>query len=343
MIIGLVGLPASGKDTVADYLSRKNGFRHLSLSAVLREEARKHNIDINLENLTQFGIDLKKERGGNILAILARDQVKGDTIISSIRMPEEVEYLKQIPNFVLVNVDGGSIEKRYGRFIERDREDDKSLDFAKFKKIETEQRKGNGGQSIDAVIKLAKETIDNTKDFRYLYKQIDSLIKKLEKSKSVYIRPSWDEYFLHLTEIIGERGTCDRGRSGAVITKDHRLITTGYVGPPAGMSHCDEVGHQLKKTVHEDGQITTHCVRTIHAEQNAILQGAKYGISLQKGTIYCRMEPCIVCARMIINAGIVRVVALNKYHVATETREAFKECGVELDIINDKFEEYKNQ
>jgi dCMP deaminase len=168
-------------------------------------------------------------------------------------------------------------------------------------------------------------------------------VEKLNQEKKVYQRPTWDEYFLRLMEVIGERGTCDRGRSGAVIVKDRCLVATGYVGSPAGMPHCDEVGHQLKQTVHEDGHISTHCVRTIHAEQNAILQAAKNGVPLEGTTLYCRMEPCPVCAKMIVNAGIKRVVSWNKYHGADETQSLFKQCGVKLDIVNNQFEKYENQ
>ena len=90
-----------------------------------------------------------------------------------------------------------------------------------------------------------------------------------------HIRPSRDEYFLEIANTVAKRATCDRGRSGCVIVKDRQILVTGYVGSPIGMSHCDEVGHQLKQTVHEDGTTTTHCVRTIHAEQNALCQAAK--------------------------------------------------------------------
>ena len=90
-----------------------------------------------------------------------------------------------------------------------------------------------------------------------------------------YKRPSWDEYFMDVVYAIAKRGTCDRGRSGAVIAKNKMILATGYVGSPVGFPHCDEVGHQMKKVVHEDGTVTQHCVRTVHAEQNAICQAAK--------------------------------------------------------------------
>ena len=155
-------------------------------------------------------------------------------------------------------------------------------------------------------------------------------------------RPSWDEYFLSIMSAVGERATCDRGKSGCVIVKDKHILTTGYVGAPTGAHHCDEVGHLMKKVINEDGEISQHCVRTTHAEQNAICQAAKHGISINGATLYCKMEPCPVCAKMIINSGIKRVVALKKYHRAQESRDLFNISGVRLDVIEDEMETYKN-
>ena len=156
-------------------------------------------------------------------------------------------------------------------------------------------------------------------------------------------RPSWDEYFLGLVKEIGKRATCDRGKSGAIIVKDKRILCTGYVGAPPGLPHCDEVGHLMKKVIDEDGTVRQHCVRTIHAEQNAIIQAAKYGIKIEDSTLYCNMEPCRVCAMVIIAVGIKRVVCLKKYHAAQETRDMFKKAEIELEVIDDTLEQYTNQ
>jgi len=117
--------------------------------------------------------------------------------------------------------------------------------------------------------------------------------------EEAYERPSWDEYFMEVCNAIAKRATCDRGRSGCVIARDNQILATGYVGAPAGLLHCDEVGHQLKKTVHEEGSITQHCVRTVHAEQNAICQSAKRGVGIAGATLYCRMTPCRTCASLL--------------------------------------------
>ena len=142
---------------------------------------------------------------------------------------------------------------------------------------------------------------------------------------------------------VSKRATCDRGRSGCVIVRDKRILTTGYVGAPSGLPHCDEAGHKMKSMTHEDGFVSHHCVRTSHAEENAIIQAARHGIILNGSTIYSKMTPCYTCAKMIINSGIKRVVCENDYHTSKDSKEIFKQAGIELHIVNNKTEEYSNQ
>jgi dCMP deaminase len=130
-------------------------------------------------------------------------------------------------------------------------------------------------------------------------------------------RPNWDRYFLDLCEAVARRATCDRGKCGCVIVKDKRIMTTGYVGAPAGLPHCDEAGHDMRKVIDENGNISQHCVRTLHAEQNAIIQAARFGIK--------------------------RVVCEKRYHADADTIELFKQAGVELSIMNDEVEKYDQQ
>ena len=122
--------------------------------------------------------------------------------------------------------------------------------------------------------------------------------------------------------------------------KDKRIIATGYVGAPPKLAHCDDVGHWFKKTIHEDGSITQHCIRTVHAEANAIAQAAKYGISIDGATLYCKIEPCLDCTKLLISAGIKRVVCENRYQAAKEAREMLEEAGVNVESLNEKVELY---
>lgn len=162
-------------------------------------------------------------------------------------------------------------------------------------------------------------------------------------SEEKYIRPSWDEYFMEVANAISKRATCDRGRSGCVIAKDRQILVTGYVGSPRGLPHCDEVGHQMKKMMHEDGSTTQHCVRTVHAEQNAISQAARRGISIDGATLYCRMTPCRTCAMLIINCGIVRVVCEKKYHAGEESEQMFETVGISIEYVDDEVLKYSDQ
>jgi dCMP deaminase len=143
-------------------------------------------------------------------------------------------------------------------------------------------------------------------------------------------RLSWDDYFLNLVDVAAARASCDRGRSGCVIVLDRRVVCTGYVGSLPGDAHCDEVGHQFQRRLGDAGNVTEHCVRTLHAEQNAIVQAAKHGLAIDGATLYGTMEPCIVCARLIVGVGIRRVVSRWQYQTAADTREIFRTHGVEL-------------
>ncbi len=156
-------------------------------------------------------------------------------------------------------------------------------------------------------------------------------------------RPSWDDYFMEVANAISKRATCDRGKSGCVIAKDSQLIVSGYVGSPTGFHHCDEVGHQIKKVTHEDGEVTEHCMRTVHAEQNAICQAAKIGVSISGATIYTRMTPCRTCAMLLINCGIKRVVCERKYHQGGDSEKMFREADIELVYKYNEHQQYSNK
>lgn len=161
--------------------------------------------------------------------------------------------------------------------------------------------------------------------------------------KEKYTRPTWDAYFMEIAGTVSKRATCDRGRSGCVIARDKQILVTGYVGSPRGLPHCDEVGHLMKKVLHEDGRVSQHCMRTVHAEQNAICQAARLGISLEGATLYCRMTPCRTCAMLIINCGIKHVICERKYHNGKESEEMFIQAGIPIEYVIDEVQEYKDQ
>jgi len=125
-------------------------------------------------------------------------------------------------------------------------------------------------------------------------------------------RPSWDEYFMTLATQVSSRTTCTRRAVGAVIVKDRRILATGYNGVPTGIRHCEEVGCLRQQLNVPSGQKHELC-RGLHAEQNAIIQAARYGIDISDASIYITTQPCVVCAKMLINAGIKEIVYANPY------------------------------
>jgi dCMP deaminase len=153
-------------------------------------------------------------------------------------------------------------------------------------------------------------------------------------------RPSWGEYFITLVDAAAQRASCDRGLSGAIFVRDNDVLATGYVGAPPGLPDCDVAGHlwQEVNLWNDDAQRydkSQHCVRTIHAEQNAIIRAARTGTSLMGSTLYCTMEPCANCAMSIIGLGVTHVVAKNAYHTAQRSRDMLMTVGISLEIGSD--------
>lgn len=139
-------------------------------------------------------------------------------------------------------------------------------------------------------------------------------------------RPGWDEYFLQLADLVATRSTCMRRQVGAVLVRNERIISTGYNGAPRGLRHCFDTGCLREEQLIPSGQRYELC-RGVHAEQNAIINAAFYGIATQDSVIYCTNQPCIICARMIINAGIIKVVHRGNFD-DTLALELMEEAGI---------------
>ncbi len=127
------------------------------------------------------------------------------------------------------------------------------------------------------------------------------------------MRASWDEYFMQIAEIVKTRSTCLRRQVGALIVKDNRIITTGYNGAPEGIKHCSDLGSCLRSELKIPSGERHELCRALHAEQNAIIQAAKIGVSTQGATMYVTLQPCVICAKMAINAGIKKIVYKGDY------------------------------
>lgn len=169
------------------------------------------------------------------------------------------------------------------------------------------------------------------------------MTKTKSSLNSKYTRPSWDDYFMDIMDAVSHRSTCDRGKSACVFVKDKQILATGYSGSPIGFPHCNEAGHQLKKLIHENGSVSEHCMRTVHAEQNAICQAARRGVSLHGSTVYVNMTPCRTCTMLLINIGVDRVFAKQKYHAGKESEIMFRRAKVKLEYKNKSVVKYKNQ
>jgi len=142
------------------------------------------------------------------------------------------------------------------------------------------------------------------------------------------MRPPWDKYFMDIATLVASRSTCLRRNVGACVVKDRRILTTGYNGAPTGIAHCEDVGCLREKLKVPSGERHELC-RGLHAEQNVIIQAAKTGISLEGAIMYVTNHPCFICAKMIINSGIKKVIYKDGYP-DKEAENFLKKSGIEV-------------
>jgi dCMP deaminase len=155
-----------------------------------------------------------------------------------------------------------------------------------------------------------------------------SLHKQTENEGIKLSRPPWPEYFMAITKMVAKRATCLRREVGAILVKDKRILATGYNGAPAGLQHCEEVGCLRENSSIPSGERHELC-RGLHAEQNVIIQAAHHGISIKGATIYCTNKPCVICSKMIINAGIKKVYYAEGYDDPL-AEQMLAEAGLEV-------------
>jgi len=146
-------------------------------------------------------------------------------------------------------------------------------------------------------------------------------------AKEQFQRPGWDEYFMDIAHVVASRGNCSRRKVAALIVSDRRIISTGYNGTPRGIGNCFEGGCPRCASGAPSGENLGECI-CAHAEENSIVQAAYHGISVRNSTLYCILSPCLMCTKMIINAGIKEVVYETEYHFTEQARDLFKTAGV---------------
>ena len=144
---------------------------------------------------------------------------------------------------------------------------------------------------------------------------------------SNFERPDWDTYFMDICHVVAKRGNCSRRKVAAVIVRDRRIISTGYNGTPRGITNCYEGGCPRCASDEPSGSALGECI-CAHAEENSIVQAAYHGIAVKDGTLYWTLAPCLMCTKMIINAGIKEVVYESEYHFDEQARSLFKQAGV---------------
>ncbi len=322
IIIGITGTLCSGKGTVTEYL-KELGFDAISLSDVLREEAKLRGLTLTRENLQSLGNEIRTKDGTGALALLALEKMKGKEkfVIESIRNPGEVEELKKKKDFYLISLDAPK-EIRIDRLLKRNanlRKEDPVTKEEIEMIIAVDEGAGQEitGQRVVDCIKSADFHVFNDKDVGHLKVQIKSILEKIMKRGK---RPDWDEYFMAIAFQASKRATCDRKHVGTVIVKDKNILATGYNGSIRGFPHCDDIGHMI-----EDG----HCVATIHAEANAIVQAAKNGVPINGATLYTTASPCWLCFKMMANTGIKRIVYGELYR-DERIKEFADKAGIEL-------------
>jgi dCMP deaminase len=191
------------------------------------------------------------------------------------------------------------------------------------------------------------------------------------------MRPTWTEYFMSVVDSISQRSTCDRGKPGCVFVKNNQILTTGYAGSPPGFDHCDKYGHEMEEHIRfvdetigvngwpafNDAEIimqvrkdthtynsaksryemppSQHCIRTIHAEQNAILQAARRGISLDGSMVYVSMTPCRTCTMMLISIGVSKIIAKKLYQKAQESIDMLKKANIPIEHLDQTVQQYE--
>lgn len=216
-------------------------------------------------------------------------------------------------------------------------------------KVETQDEQQRRLEIERAVAQDQMEKVRKLEEHLHqLRREADTENRALAEGMDDYVRPSWDQYYIDMLPLVGARATCNRGRSGCIITNErHRIIMTGYVGAPPGMDHCDEVGHKYEWRLDYDPfgssgfdleDMHRHCIRTIHAEANAIYTAAYEGVALKGSILYCTMTPCQRCAEAIVQSGIKRVVTAKEYHNTAPAVEYFQRGGVQLITVGGRIE-----
>jgi dCMP deaminase len=327
MILGVSGLNASGKGEVVTYLTQRSFYAH-SLSDVLRTVLKERDEPETRERMIELGRGLRASEGPGALAQRLIPQLHADRnyVIDSIRHPAEVAALRGAgQRFRLLWVEADEAI-RFERMRARGRAGDPET-LAELQRLEGRElgSADPAAQQLLAVRALADDVLRNDGPIAELHEQLGRLLR----SNLYFARPDWDEYFMSIARVVATRSNCVKRKVAAVITVDRRVISTGYNGTPRGVTNCNEGGCPRCNSFGPGGADLGECVCS-HAEENAITQSAYHGVSVRGGTLYSTFCPCLMCTKMIINAGIAEVVFSAAYPLGDVSLRLLREAGVKV-------------
>jgi dCMP deaminase len=327
LILGIAGLNGAGKGEVVRYLAARSFEAH-SLSDVIREELAVRGLSETRERMIEVGRALRDAEGPGALAerLVRRLAPDRNHAIDSVRHPAEVAVLRRASErFQLIWVEA-SEATRLARIRARARPGDPGS-LESLRELEARELGSSdpAAQQLLAVRELADVRLPNDGSLDELQAALQRVL-----ARSLYFaRPGWDEYFMSIARVVATRSNCVKRKVAAVITIDRRIISTGYNGTPRGVRNCNEGGCPRCHAFAEGGTRLDECVCS-HGEENALTQAAYHGVSVRGGTLYTTLCPCLICTKMIINAGLAEVVYNADYPLGEVSQALLREAGVKV-------------
>jgi dCMP deaminase len=327
MIFGVAGPNGSGKGAIVEFLEERS-FYVLSLSDIIRETLAERGLEETRERMIETGRELREAGGPGALAERLVGKLRSDRnyAIDSIRHPAEVAALRDCGQpFHLIWVDADPA-LRLERMRARGRSGDPET-LEELERLEARERgsENPAAQQLEAVHALADHVVPNDGSLEALHAAVNGVF-----GESLFFeRPSWDEYFMAIALVVASRSNCVKRKVAAVVTRDRRIISTGYNGTPRGARNCNEGGCPRCNSLAQGGTRLDECLCS-HGEENAITHAAYHGVSLRDTTLYTTFSPCLQCTKMAINAGITEVVYNANYPLGETSLALLREAGVKV-------------